>query len=130
MAARKGTRPPNAGKGRRKGTPNKTTAVAREMFTKFLEANSDRVQGLFDRLAKRDPRGALEVLAKFAEFAVPRLARTELKTDQPKTERPISLCIFPDGGPGQANNPPRTHVIDDHIDNNDGETPNEYSTES
>ena len=130
MAARKGTRPPNAGKGRRKGTPNKTTAAAREIFTKFLEANSDRVQGLFDRLAKRDPRGALEIIVKISEFVVPRLARTELKADPPNRAPEVRLCIFPDGGPGQANNPPRTHVIDDHIDNNDGETPNEYSTES
>ena len=100
MAAR--PKPPNAGKGRKRGVPNKTTAAAREMFTKFLEANSDRVQGLFDRLAKRDPRGALEVLTKFAEFAVPKLSRAEIKADPPMREPPIRFCIFPDGGPGHG----------------------------
>ncbi len=32
MAAAKGTRPPNAGKGRPKGVPNKATTSAREAF--------------------------------------------------------------------------------------------------
>jgi len=32
MAAAKGTRPPNAGKGRKAGVPNKVTASAREAF--------------------------------------------------------------------------------------------------
>lgn len=32
MGAKKGTRPPNAGKGRQKGVPNKTTKSAREAF--------------------------------------------------------------------------------------------------
>ncbi len=112
MAARKGTRPPNAGMGRRKGVPNKTTAAAREMFTQFLEANADRVQGLFDRLAKRDPRGALEVLAKFAEYAIPKLGRTEIKSDPPTCTPGITYCIFPDGGPGQNNNPTRNDFDD------------------
>lgn len=32
MGARKGFRPPNAGRGRQKGVPNKTTKSAREAF--------------------------------------------------------------------------------------------------
>lgn len=38
MAAVKGTRPPNAGKGRKKGTPNKVTG---ELKTMILTALSD-----------------------------------------------------------------------------------------
>lgn len=37
MAAAKGTRPPNAGKGRKKGTPNKLTKSAREAFARAFE---------------------------------------------------------------------------------------------
>lgn len=38
MAAAKGTRPPNAGKGRKKGTPNKvTTAFKEAVLTAFHE---------------------------------------------------------------------------------------------
>jgi hypothetical protein len=36
MAAAKGTRPPNAGKGRPKGIPNKDTAMIRDMVAQAL----------------------------------------------------------------------------------------------
>jgi len=38
MPAAKGTRPPNAGKGRPKGVPNKITKSAREAFALAFEA--------------------------------------------------------------------------------------------
>jgi hypothetical protein len=37
MAAAKGTRPPNAGKGRAKGVPNKTTTAAKEAIALAAE---------------------------------------------------------------------------------------------
>lgn len=37
MAAAKGTRPPNAGKGRVKGSANKSTIAAREMFQRAAQ---------------------------------------------------------------------------------------------
>jgi len=37
MAASKGTRPPNAGKGRKKGVPNKITAAVKDMVIQALE---------------------------------------------------------------------------------------------
>lgn len=36
MAAAKGTKPPNAGKGRKKGTPNKVTGELKEMILAAL----------------------------------------------------------------------------------------------
>ncbi len=36
MAAAKGTKPPNAGKGRRKGTPNKVTGALKDMILTAL----------------------------------------------------------------------------------------------
>ncbi len=78
MAAPKGTRPPNAGKGRKPGTPNKTTATVREVFSQFVEANAAKAQELFDRVAAEDPAKALDLLARISEFVLPKLARTEL----------------------------------------------------
>lgn len=37
MGARKGTRPPNAGKGRKKGIPNKFTGELRDMILNALQ---------------------------------------------------------------------------------------------
>lgn len=39
MAARKGTKPPNAGKGRKAGVPNKLTKSAREAFQLAFKQN-------------------------------------------------------------------------------------------
>jgi hypothetical protein len=102
MAARKGTRPPAAGKGRKRGVPNKVTGVARELFAQFLDANAPKVQRLFDRVARKDPAKALELLTRFAEYAIPKLARTEVKNDGLSLlpMPPGTQINFPDGGPG------------------------------
>jgi hypothetical protein len=74
MPARKGTRPP----GRQKGTPNKATQSAREIFAAFLDYNAPRAQAWIDRVAIRNPAKALDTLVKLAEFFLPKLARTEV----------------------------------------------------
>lgn len=48
MGARKGTRPPNAGKGRPKGVPNKFTGELKEMILTAL-SNAGGVEYLKDR---------------------------------------------------------------------------------
>jgi Cdc6-like AAA superfamily ATPase len=80
--------PPNArigegkpGPGRPKGTPNKSTAAVREVFSQLVEANAEKAQALFDRVADKDPAKALELLARLSEFVVPKLARTETTLD-------------------------------------------------
>ncbi len=53
MGARKGTRPPNAGKGRVKGTPNKVTRELKVMIEVALE-NAGGVEYL-QKVAKKNP---------------------------------------------------------------------------
>jgi hypothetical protein len=79
MPAKKGTKPPNAGKrGRKPGTPNRVTRTTRELFSAFVDHNAEKAQALFDRVARKNPAMALRLLASFAEFSLPRLQRTEL----------------------------------------------------
>ena len=80
------------GPGRPAGVPNKTTTAIREVFANFVETNAAKAQELFDRVAKDDPAKALELLAKMAEFVLPKLARTET-TWGTDAERPPSLII-------------------------------------
>lgn len=69
--------------GRVAGTPNKATREFRETVAKVLESNAENVglwiQQVADGVgdAKPDPGKALDLLAKLAEFAAPKLARTE-----------------------------------------------------
>jgi len=82
LGRKKGT--PKTG-GRSAGTPNKATREFRETINKLLEGNADNVakwltivaEGDLEKKIKPDPGKALDLLAKLAEFAAPKLARTE-----------------------------------------------------
>jgi hypothetical protein len=75
----KGQKKPNQGK---RG-PNKVTVEFRETVRLVLESNADNVGRWLTTVAegdgdvKPDPGKALDLLAKLAEFAAPKLARTE-----------------------------------------------------
>ena len=76
------------GPGRKKGVPNKTTTEFRETVRKLLEDNSQNVGRWLTLVAEGDgtdnPKGApdpgraLDLLAKLAEFAAPKLSRAEV----------------------------------------------------
>lgn len=72
-------RPPAAGKGKKKGTLNRTTKTVREIFTLFVEHNAEGAQVLYDRVARKNPGAALALLAKVAEFVLPKLHRAEVQ---------------------------------------------------
>lgn len=80
------------GSGRPKGSPNKVTKEFRETVKQLLEDNAENVGLWLTQVAsgtddiKPDPKGALDMLSKLAEFASPKLARTEHAGDK---ENPI-----------------------------------------
>ena len=106
MAAPKGTRPPNAGKGRKPGVPNKSTADIRAAVALLLEGNIDKLHNWLTAVAEgekepalaRDgkplkyetgepvmrwrrepnPGGAMRLVMDRLEYHVPKLARTEM----------------------------------------------------
>ena len=80
-AFKKGEKRPNQGK---RG-PNKATTEFRQTVQKLLDDNRDNVgcwltlvaEGDGTDACKPDPAKALDMLAKLAEYAAPKLARTE-----------------------------------------------------
>jgi hypothetical protein len=87
MPMPKGALNPNAG--RRKGTPNRVTTEFRDTVRKLLDDNRDNVARWLTAVAegdgesvKPDPGKALDLVAKLAEFAAPKLARVEHAGDQ------------------------------------------------
>jgi len=66
--------------GRSVGTPNKSTALAREAIAKFVDGNADKLQEWLDAIAmneKLGPKVAFDCFMQVAEYHVPKLARTE-----------------------------------------------------
>ncbi len=79
MAAAKGTRPPNAGIGRKAGIPNKATTNAREAIARFVDGNTDKMQAWLEAIEQKDgPQAAWRCLMDVVEYHVPKLARTEV----------------------------------------------------
>ena len=87
--------PPNAGKGRKKGTPNKATAAFRETVTKILEDNSENIQRWLAEVAAEDPKAAIDLITKLAEYSTPKLARTEMKAEV-ETKQPLVIVVDDD----------------------------------
>lgn len=70
-------KPPNAGKGRKPGVPNKVTREVREAIKLALEKNVDKLGRWFDKVGKDDPARALAIYGHLAEFVTPKLQRVE-----------------------------------------------------
>lgn len=84
-------------RGRPLGTPNKATTEFKDTVSALLRENSDNVAIWLNTVAygdgdqvKPDPKGALDLLSKLAEYAAPKLARTEVVGDK---EQPVALSL-------------------------------------
>jgi len=66
--------------GRAVGTPNKSTAKAREAIAAFVDGNAHLLQTWLEEIATDErygPKTAFECFMAVAEYHVPKLARTE-----------------------------------------------------
>lgn len=64
--------------GRPKGTVNKATANAKEAIARFVDGNSERLQGWLDEIAQQEgPKAAFNCFTDLLEYHVPKLARHE-----------------------------------------------------
>ena len=90
----------NNPKGRPKGSPNKSTAMAREAIAQFVEGNAHKMQEWLEQVAigvKNDddkfivlpnPEKAFGMLQSVMEYHLPKLARTEHSGDE---DQPVKI---------------------------------------
>jgi hypothetical protein len=80
------------GPGRPRGLKNAITRDLRTVITEFVQHNIGDAQLLYNRVKRRNPERALRILSELADFALPRLNRTELTVTPPAEERePITV---------------------------------------
>lgn len=69
------------GRGRPKGSLDKSTLKAREAIAKLVDGNAHRLGGWLDKIAADDKQGptvAWRCMMDVLEYHIPKLARTEL----------------------------------------------------
>jgi hypothetical protein len=89
--------------GRVAGTPNKATATAREAIARFVDGNTDKMQGWLEQVANGvydeaegkylvfpNPEKAFQMLQSVVEYHVPKLARQELVGDE---KAPVKIQV-------------------------------------
>lgn len=68
--------------GRPKGVPNKSTMRGREAIAAFVDNNAPLLQELLEEIRQEDgARAAFECIKDLIEYHVPKLARTENKSE-------------------------------------------------
>jgi hypothetical protein len=80
-------------KGRPKGYPNRITRKGRGVIVNFIETHSDQISGWLSRVAKDDPKAALDIFLRACEYYIPKLQRTELVGDP---DRPVYVTRHDD----------------------------------
>lgn len=77
--------------GKTKGSENKVTKQAKELFVSILEGQVDHIQEAFDFVRAEDPAKYLDLFAKYAKYFVP----AQIKIDNPVEFTIKSFSILP-----------------------------------
>lgn len=93
----------NNPKGRPAGSPNKSTSMAREAIARFVDGNTDKMQGWLESVANGvqdeetgkwlvppNPEKAFAMLQSVVEYHVPKLARQEVVGDE---KAPVKIQV-------------------------------------
>ena len=83
-----------AGPGRPAGSTNRATAEVRAVFSTLVTANQMHLQAWLDRVAVENPRGALELYLRLAEYVLPKVQRIDLSTSSTGEPLVVNLVRF------------------------------------
>jgi hypothetical protein len=78
-------------KGRAKGVPNKTTAEIKEIITRIVGNQLDRLEADLDKVRKDDPIEAMKLATKLIDYVLPK--QTKMELDGQLTQRVEKVII-------------------------------------
>lgn len=67
--------------GRQKGTPNKSTAKAKEFVIDILNGEEERIRNALTEIYEKDKKDYLDWIGRNLEYVIPKLARTEIQAE-------------------------------------------------
>ena len=77
--------------GRKKGTPNKTTAEIREKYKMLISESIDTLKEDIDQL---EPKDRIKAILELSKFVLPTLKATDLKIDNSDENfKPVTINI-------------------------------------
>jgi hypothetical protein len=86
-------------KGRAKGVPNKTTAEIKEIITRIVGNQLDRLEADLDKVRQDDPIEAMKLATKLIDYVLPKQTKVELEGEL--THRVEKVIIEIKKGNGQ-----------------------------
>lgn len=79
--------------GKKKGSENKLTKTAREIFVATLENQVEHIDDAFEQVREKDPAKYLELYAKYAQYFIPK--KVDVTTNDKPLEAPIVNVLPP-----------------------------------
>lgn len=76
------------------GQKDRRKTKAQIAITHFVDDNAERLQSWLDKIAETEPKEAFKAFTSVVEFALPKLARTELTGDEDAPLRTVSEVVL------------------------------------
>jgi len=78
------------GPGRPAGTPNRMTTEMREVIAVLVTDNAPKLQRWLDRVARTNPKAAVDIYVRMLEFVAPKMARHAVVV--PTEPQVVTVC--------------------------------------
>lgn len=111
------TKGQNGGFSRPKGSPNKVTQSVRDAYKNLVEKKAPQFNKWIDRIAEDNPAEAMKIMIMMSEYFIPKLARTEVKTDTKQLMIVLDIPFSKQLRDGHTKNT----VIEGQINDSEGE---------
>ena len=77
--------------GRTKGTPNRTTAEARELLQTILYGQLDNIENTLDNIKGKSDRDYIDALVKMFQYVLPK--KTDVTSNDQEIKQPINIEV-------------------------------------